>query len=131
MREYALAALRVINRTPGKISADGHSNYHRAREGIVLAPTYHRQLVANLHHRRPDVIEELNLHDGLQPACGHAGGAAHDRGLGQRRIEDAVRAKLVLQAERQFEDSAFAFDQLALQILFAAAIGHVFAEDYD
>ena len=103
----------------------------RARECIVRAPADHRQFVANLHHRRPDVVEELNLDHRLQPARGHARGAAHDRGLGQRRIEDAVRAKFVLQAEGELEDSAFAFHQLPLQVFFAAAIGYVFAEDHD
>ena len=40
-------------------------------------------------------------------------------------------AKLVLQPKRQLENSALAFHQLALQVFFAAAIGHVFAEDHD
>src|SRR5580700_4544395 len=38
MREHALAALRVINRAAGKISADGDSNYGRAGERIIRPP---------------------------------------------------------------------------------------------
>ena len=49
----------------------------------------------------------------------------------KRSVEDAIVAELALQAERQLEDSALAFHQLALQVFFAAAIGHVFAEDHD
>src|ERR1700691_5253736 len=131
MREHALAALRVIDRASGKISADGHANHNRAREYIVRAPADDGQFVANLHHGGPDVVEELNLDYWFQSARSHARGPTHNGGLGQRRVEDAVGAELVLQAEGEFEDSAFAFHQLALQVLFAAAIGHVFTEDHD
>src|ERR1700683_1651432 len=131
VREHALAALRVINCAAGKISADGDSNYDRARKSIIRTPADYRQLIANLHHGRPDVVEELNLDYRLQAALSHSRGAAHDGGLGQRRVEDAVRAKLALQAEGEFEDSALALYQLALQVFFAAAIGHVFTEDHD
>src|SRR5215472_9812971 len=82
-------------------------------------------------HRRPDVIEELDLHYGLEPAGGHADSASYDIGLGQRRVEDAVAAELHLQASGEFEYSTFAFDLLLHQVFFAAAIGHVFTENHD
>ena len=131
VREDALAALRVIDGAAGEVSADGDANHDGAGESVVRAPADHAEFVANLHHRRPDVVEELNLDDRLQAARGHARGAAYDGGLGQRRVEDAVAAEFVLQAEGEFEDSAFAFDQLALQIFFAAAVADVFAENHD
>ena len=58
-------------------------------------------------------------------------GAADDVGFGQRRIEDAVGAELALQSRGEFEDAALAFDLLLLDVLFAAAVGDVFAEDDD
>src|ERR1700686_4128164 len=104
----------MINRAASKVAADGNANHHRAGESIVGAPAYYAELVANLHHRGPNVIEELNLDNGLQSAGGHAGGASHNGGLGEWRIEYAVVAELALQAEGELEDSAFAFHELAL-----------------
>src|ERR1700687_4899845 len=104
----------MINRAAGEVASDRNANHHRAGESVVGAPADHAELVANLHHRRPDVVEELNLDDRLQAAGGHAGGAPHNGGLRERRIEYAVIAELTLQAEGELEDSAFAFHQLAL-----------------
>ena len=58
-------------------------------------------------------------------------GAPNDVGFGERRVEDAVVAEFALQAEGELEDAAFPFHLLLLEILFAAAIGNVFAEDDD
>ncbi len=121
MCEDALPALRVINRAAGQVSANRDANHNRAGECIVRPPPDHRQLIA----------EKLDLHHRLKSARSHACSAAHDGGLGQRRIENAVVAELVLQAEGQLEDSTLALHQLAFQVFFAAAIGHVFAEDHD
>src|SRR5580700_2861933 len=131
MREDAFTTLGVIDRTARQISTDRDTNHHRAGESIVGAPADRSELVADLHHRRPDVVEELNFDDGLQPARGHASGAADYSSLGERRIENAVIAEFVLQAEGKFEHPAFALDQLLPEVLFAAAIGDVFAEDHD
>ena len=83
VREDALAALRVINRAAGQVSADRDANHAGRRERIVRPPAHHRQLVAQLHHRRPDVVEELDLDHRLQPAHGHADRAPDDAGLGK------------------------------------------------
>ncbi len=48
-----------------------------------------------------------------------------------RRIENAVGTEVALQAGGQLEYAAFAFDQLLLQILLAAAIGDVFPENHN
>ena len=102
-----------------------------AGEVSIRAPPHHRQLVANLVIRRPDVIKELDLNHRLQPARGHANGAAHDVGFRQRRIEDALAAKLHLQAGSQLEHAALALDLFFLQIFFAAAIRHIFAKHHN
>src|SRR5579862_1293272 len=112
MGEDALAALRMIDRAAGEISPDRNANYHGTRECIVRAPANHREFVANLHHRRPDVVEELNLDYWLQSASGHAGGSAHNGSFGEWRIENPVRPELALQAKGQLENPAFALYQL-------------------
>ena len=103
------ARLAVIDGASRQVSANGHADDHRAGEGVVRAPAQLGQFIANLHHGRPDVVEELNFHHRLQPARGHADGAAHDAGLRQRGVVAARAAKVPLQAVRDFEDSALAF----------------------
>jgi len=49
--------------------------------------------LAELVHRRPDVIKELYFHHRFQPARGHAYGASHNVGFGQGRVENTVSAK--------------------------------------
>src|SRR4029077_5140854 len=61
VRENALAALRVVECASGQVPADRPPDHQGSRECIIRAPADHRQLVPQLHHRGPDVIEELNL----------------------------------------------------------------------
>ena len=131
MGEYALSALRVINGAAGKVSANRHPNHAGRGKSIVRAPADQRQFVAQLHHGRPDVIEELNLDHRLQPARSHAGGAAHDVGLRNRRVKHPVRAEFDLQPGRELEDAALALDHFLLEIFLAAAVGDIFAENDD
>ena len=119
----------MIDGAAGEIAADGHANHDRAGPLAVGAPAQDGELVVNLVHGRPDVIEELNFDDRLHAAHGVADGAADDVGLGQRRVEDALGAELGLQAGGELEDAALAFD--LGERLFAAGVGHVFAEDDD
>ncbi len=95
----------------------------------VGAPAHQRQFIADLVHGGPDVIEELNLDHRLHAARRVADGAAHDVGLGQRRVEDALGAELGLQAGGELEDAALALD--LGERVFAAGVGHVFAVDDD
>ena len=83
MRENRFAALAVIHRAAGKIAADGHAQHGGRLEHAVRTPAHDAQLVANLHHGGPDVVEELNFGDGLEAARGHADGAADDAGFRQ------------------------------------------------
>src|SRR5512146_2179993 len=131
MCEDALTALRVIDGPAGEIPADGHSYHSRRREVAIGAPAHQRQFVAELLHRGPDVVEELDLNHWLEPTSGHTHCAAHDIRFRQRRIEDTIAAVLGLQAGGEFENATFAFDLLLFQILFAADVGHVFAKDHD
>src|SRR5205085_3945961 len=89
-------------------------------------PAHQCQLISYLVKGRPDVIEELNLHDGLQPSRSHANGASHYVGLCERRVEDACSAELSLQIGSDFEDAALTLH--TLKIFFARAIGNVLAK---
>ena len=129
VREDALARLRVIGRAAAQVAANRHADDDRAREGVVRAVPQHRHLVADLHHRRPDVVEELNLDDRLEPTRRQAYGATDDVGLGERGVVDAVVAELALQAVGHLEDATLAGHQ-RLRLRFTA-IGDVLAEDQD
>ena len=95
----------------------------------VGAPAHQRQLIVNLVHGRPDVVEELDLDHRLHAAHGVADGAAHDVGLGQRRVEDPLGAEFGLQAGGELEDAALALD--FGERFLAAGVGHVLAIDHD
>src|ERR1700726_1514866 len=129
MRKDDLTGLAVVRSSARKITADCRANYCRRLEMASRAPAGHNQFVANLHHRGPDIIEELHFSDRLHAADSHANRAAGNGSLRERRIKDAIRSETPLQPGGRFEDTPFALD--LLQILFAAAIGHVFAEHYD
>src|SRR5580698_5080919 len=129
MGKDALAALRMINSASSQIAANRDPDHQRRRESVVRAPADGGEFVAQLHHRRPDVIEELDFNYWFESASCHARGASYDIGFCQGRIEDAVSPEFHLQSGGQLEDSAFAFYQLPLYVLFAAGVGDVFAED--
>ena len=95
VRENAFAALAVIDGAAVQISADGHTDHQRRGQGVVGAPAEGGELVANLHHRGPDVIEELDLDDRLHAARRHADGAADDGGLGDGRVEQRREPKAI------------------------------------
>ena len=113
-----------------QVAADRHADHRGAGEAAVGAPAQGGQFVANLHHGRPDVIEELNLGHRLQPARGHADGAAHDGGFGQRRVEAALaRRTRVCSPAVTLKTPPLPFT--SREVFLAAAIGHVLAEHQD
>ena len=119
VRKQRRARLRVINRTALQITADRNTHHHRAFRVAVRTPARHRDLVADLVIRREDVIEKLYLDDRFQSADRHPDRTADDVCLGERRIENARRAKFSLQIRRHLEHAAFAFD-LSRDILHAS-----------
>src|SRR6266542_1785617 len=123
MGEDALARLAVINRASCKITTDRRTNHHRAGEAVVGPPAKRDELVANLHHRRPDIIKKLDLHHRLQPPRRHTHGSAHDAGLGKLRVVAAGTAELALKPVRRFEHPTFAL--YPGQLVFVTAVGHV------
>ena len=84
MRENTLTRLTVVDRTTAEIATNRHPDDHRTGVSVIGAVAQHRYFVAQLHCRWPDVVEELNLHHGLEASDGHAQGSADDVGLSQR-----------------------------------------------
>src|SRR5208283_480646 len=96
MGKDGFAALAVIDGAPGEVATNGHANDHGALESAVRAPAKNAELIANLHHGGPDVIEELNFGDGFQTASGHADCAANDSSFGQWRVKYPIGAVFAL-----------------------------------
>src|SRR5213076_314867 len=109
----------MVDRAALQIATVRDAHHHRAREGVAGAPPQSGQLVAELMVGGPDVVEELDLHDGLQAASREADGAAHDVGLGERGIVNPIAPELSLEPPRDLEDTA-----LALDVVAPATVGH-------
>ena len=112
-----------------QVAAEGGADHHGRRECAVGAVAYGGQFVADLHERRPDVIEELNFDDGLESARRHPDRAPHDVRLGERRVEDAVAAETPLEPVRHLEDATLALH--LCEGFLARRVGHVLAEHDD
>ena len=108
VHEDALARLAVVRPAAAQVAANRHANDHRARPPVARSVPHHGQLVAHLHHRRPDVVEELDFHHRLQMPRGHPDRAADDARFGKRRIEHPIVSEPPLQAVRHLEDAALA-----------------------
>ena len=106
--EDRLAALAVPDRTAREVTADRDAQHHRAGELAGRTPAGGRHLAAQLLHRRPDVVEELDLGRRVQAAHRLADGAPDDVRLGERRVVAARLAELALEAVRRAEDAALA-----------------------
>src|SRR5258708_23177148 len=100
MRENRFAALAVIDRAAGEVTADGYAQDDGAFEFAVGAPAHDAEFIADLHHGGPDVVEELNFGDGLHATGGHADCTAPDACFSEGRVETAVGAPLCLEAPR-------------------------------
>src|SRR5258708_25845206 len=68
----------MIDRAALQVAPVGDAHHHRAREGVVGAPPESGELIAELMVSGPDLVEELNLHDGLQAPSREPDGAAPD-----------------------------------------------------
>src|SRR5580704_16160378 len=65
MRKDRFAALAVIDAAAREVAADRNANDGGCFEVSVGTPARDAEFVAKLHHRGPDVVEELNFGDGL------------------------------------------------------------------
>ena len=83
MSEDALAALGVVDGAASEVSPDGDADDRRAGKTAVGAPADERQLVAELLHCWPYVIEELDFNYRLEAPGGHAHGPPYNIGFGE------------------------------------------------
>src|SRR4051794_19857760 len=110
MREERRAGLRVVNGAAFQITADGNTHDHRTFCVAVRTPTRYGDLVADLMECRENIVEKLNLDDGLQAANSQADRAANNICLSQRRIENSRSAEFTLQICRHLKDAALALN---------------------
>src|SRR5581483_9822940 len=129
MRECHLAALAVIDRAAIQIPADSDANDHGSLEAVIRAPSDRNQLVANLHHGWPDVINELNLGNRFQSPLRHTNRPANNRRFCQGTVEAPRWSEFALQAVSCIEYSTLSFN--FLEVRHAAAICDIFAENND
>ena len=106
MRERHFARLAVIDTATTQVAAYRRADDHRAGELALRPPPHVRQFIANLHHRRPDVVEKLYLDDRLEPAQRHSDGSTDNPRLGDRRIPHAVTPVHALESHGRLEDAA-------------------------
>jgi len=85
-----------------------------------------RRVHRESHHRRPDVIEELNFRDGLHAAGGHADGAPHDARSARGVLKTRFGAYLRCQPAVALNTPPFPLRPEDL--VFAASVGDVFTE---
>src|SRR5205814_7861386 len=107
--EHHGPGLRMVDGTALEISAIGDAHDGGGAERVVGTPAQRGELVAKLVIGGPDVVEELDLDDRLQPTGGEADRPTHDVGLGQGRVVDAPAAELPLQPPGDLENAALAF----------------------
>src|SRR5688500_5405449 len=71
LRKARYPGLGVIYGATFEVPTDRHSNHHWCFPIVAGSPTYEGQLVPNLVHCGPDVVEELNLNHRLQTPRRH------------------------------------------------------------
>ena len=115
--------LRVVDAAALEVAAVCHAHHNRRLESAVATPANERQLVTDLMIGGPNIVEELNLHDWLDPACGESYCTPNDVRFRQRRIVNALGAELLLQTPCDFEDSTLA--PHLVDVLLAGNIGDI------
>src|SRR5439155_22755875 len=83
VREERSSSLRMVDRT-ADITTVRHAHDDRRAVRAVRSPAHRRLLIAQLHVRRPDVIEVLNLDDWLEAAQCESDRASNDVRFGKR-----------------------------------------------
>src|ERR1700682_1228525 len=129
MSENRFAALAVVHRAAGEVTANRDAQYYRRFECAVRTPTHDTEFIANLHHRWPDVVEKLNLRNRLEAARCHPNCSTDDARFRQGCVKLAVGAEFSLQAGGCFENTPFPF--YVSKISFPTNIGHVLSKNND
>ena len=109
MGEYRFTALGVPDRSTCQITADSDPDHERDCEPAFGSPSGRRRLGTDLHHRRPDVIEELNLGTGPKSSNRLTDPPANDVRLGQGSVVAPSDPELPLEPVGSAEDAALSF----------------------
>ncbi len=96
-------------------AADGHADRHRHGELTARAGAHACGVRADLVVRGTEEAVELDLGHRAQSSHREADRGADDAALGQRRVDDAVRAKALLETLGDAEDAAIGANVLAEQ----------------
>ena len=112
VRELRLRRLAVVL-DRADAAAERDADHHRQRRLALGAVAHLRDLADDLVVRRVDEAVELDLDDRLVAPQRHPDGRADDAGLGQRAVDDAVLAEVLLQTVGDPEDAAELADVLA------------------
>ena len=115
VREHRLGRL-AVRLAAVDAAAAGHADRHRGGEVAGRAVAQARRLGHDLVGRRIEVVGELDLDDRAQAVRAHAHRGTDDAAFGDRRIEHARLAVLLLQAFGAAEH--------------AAEVAHVLAEHH-
>ena len=128
VREQHLRRLAVVHRAAGEIPAAGRAHDQRRFVGAHRPPAEAGEFAADLHVRRPEVVEELHFRDRTQPAERHTHAQADDGRLRQRGVEHPLGPELALESVAHLEDAALAlhFGQRFLP----AGVGHILPEHH-
>ena len=121
--EDRLARLRVPDRAAPEVATDRDPQHEGHAERAVGSPPRRCRFGADLLHRGPDVVEELDLDRRAQAADRLADAPPDDVRLGERGVVAAVVAEVPLQPAGEPEDAAEAGE------LLVGRVGDVLAED--
>src|SRR3546814_13414808 len=94
-----------------RVRSAGDAQHHRRGEAVVGAPA-HRAAIVDLLQRGFGIFAELDFGHRHQARHRHADRAADNAFLGERSVEHAFDAELVLEAERHGVDAALGPDVL-------------------
>ena len=94
-------------------AANGRGHHHRQLDVAARHISVLGQMVVDLVHAHAKKVDKHQLHNGPQARRRRPGGGTNKRGLRDRRVHDAVWAKLVEQATRGAKNTAIGANVLA------------------
>ena len=101
--EHRGAGLRVVWAAASQVSAVRDAHHDGGAERVARAPAQRGELASQLMVGGPDVVEELDLDDRLQPPRRESDRAAHDARLSERRVVHSLASEMALESPGDLE----------------------------